>query len=281
MPERILLCSDLDRTLLPNGPQEESPQARPLLRSLAERDALILAYVTGRHLRLIDEAIREYDLPAPDFAIGDVGTTLYERRGDGWHPSQAWKDEIGADWAGASANDLADLFSDWDALRLQEPEKQGLYKLSYYTAEDIDHKSVLATMHARMQEGGVRVSLIWSVDEAKHLGLVDVLPERATKLHAVQFLIAQLGMPQERVVFAGDSGNDLPALTSGLQAVLVRNALDSVRQEALATLQQEGLNERLYVAEGGFLNMNGNYSAGVLEGLVHFLPEVRDWLEPS
>ena len=36
----ILLCSDLDRTLIPNGTQPESPQARPLLRSLAARPEL-------------------------------------------------------------------------------------------------------------------------------------------------------------------------------------------------------------------------------------------------
>jgi hypothetical protein len=27
--------------------------------------------------------------------------------------------------------------------------------------------------------------------------------------------------------------------------------------------------------------MNGNYSAGVLEGLVHFLPHMRKWLEET
>ena len=49
MPGRLMLCSDLDRTLLPNGPQEESPEARPLLRRLAQRPDLVLAYVSGRN----------------------------------------------------------------------------------------------------------------------------------------------------------------------------------------------------------------------------------------
>ncbi len=36
MKHDILLCSDLDRTFLPNGPQPESSEARRLLQRLAE-----------------------------------------------------------------------------------------------------------------------------------------------------------------------------------------------------------------------------------------------------
>lgn len=61
--------------------------------------------------------------------------------------------------------------------------------------------------------------------------------------------------------FSGDSGNDPPALTSGLQAVLVRNARDEVRQEAVASLGKQGLADRLYLAGGNFHGMNGNYAA--------------------
>ena len=40
MASPILLCCDLDRTLIPNGPQPESPGARPLLRALAHHPGL-------------------------------------------------------------------------------------------------------------------------------------------------------------------------------------------------------------------------------------------------
>ncbi|HDO34182.1 MAG TPA: haloacid dehalogenase, partial [Chromatiales bacterium] len=39
----LLLCSDLDRTLIPNGPQAESPRARALLCELARRPEITLA----------------------------------------------------------------------------------------------------------------------------------------------------------------------------------------------------------------------------------------------
>ena len=75
MTTNILLCSDLDRTILPNGHQEESPAARPLLRTVARWPDVTIAYVSGRHRELLLEAIHEYDIPMPNYAICDVGTT--------------------------------------------------------------------------------------------------------------------------------------------------------------------------------------------------------------
>ena len=278
MSEPLLLCSDLDRTLLPNGSQPESPLARPLLRALARRPEVRIAYVSGRDLGLLRDAIRDYDLPAPDFAIGDVGTTLYAVEGESWRPADAWAEEIAPDWRGLGREALARCLAGLDSLAPQEPEKQNTFKLSYYAPEDEDRDLLLAEMGERLEPLGIRASLIWSIDEEARTALVDVLPAGATKLHAVRFLRRELGIPDRRLVFAGDSGNDLPVVTSGVQSVLVRNAFPDVVAEARGSLAAQGLGERLYVAEGGFLGLNGNYSAGVLEGLAHFLPETRAWL---
>jgi hypothetical protein len=45
--QKILMCSDLDRTLIPNGYQEESAHARPAFRMLAKNANISLAYVSG------------------------------------------------------------------------------------------------------------------------------------------------------------------------------------------------------------------------------------------
>ena len=276
---RLLLCSDLDRTILPNGAPPESPRARPLLHALANRSEVTLAYVSGRHLTLLRDAISEFAIPIPDYAIGDVGTTIYEVCGEGdWRPWHEWSEEIAPDWDGACHADLSQLFCDLDLLRLQETEKQNTFKLSYYTPLNIERDALLTEMNARLQRQGACASLIWSVDEAAQVGLLDVLPASATKLHAVRFLMERKGFADGDTVFAGDSGNDLPVLTSGLQSVLVRNAHREVRDEALATLARQDLSDKLYVAAGGWLGMNGNYSAGVLEGVVHFFPEAQHWL---
>ncbi|MGD8498516.1 MAG: HAD-IIB family hydrolase [Chromatiales bacterium] len=275
---RWLLCSDLDRTLLPNGPQPESPQARPRLHALARRPEVTLAYVSGRHRGLLLDAIREFEIPIPQYAVGDVGTTIYEIDGSDWQRWRDWDEEIASDWNGLAHADLERLLSGIGPLRLQEPEKQNTHKLSYYAPSDANREALIEAAEERLTAEGVEASLIWSVDEMTDIGLFDVLPRSATKLHAVRFLMKRLDFAHEQTVFSGDSGNDLPVLTSGLQSVLVRNATDAVRNEAVAALETVDLRERLYLAGGDFLDMNGNYSAGVLEGFAHFVPEAADWI---
>lgn len=281
MKHNILLCTDLDRTLLPNGPQPESPEARRLLHILARRPELTLVYVSGRHQTLLLQAIAEYELPLPDYAIGDVGTTIYDIEDGHWRLWDSWYEEIASDWRGKTREDLQAWFADIDLLRLQEAEKQNNFKLSYYAPADIEPGNLLKQMRHRLNAKNIHASLIWSIDEAADTGLLDVLPEHATKLHAIEFLMKCKGFAHEQTVFAGDSGNDLPALTSGLQAVLVKNARDDVRSTALQQVQAAGYSDCLYLAQGGLFGMNGNYSAGVLEGLVHFLPYTLDWLQDA
>jgi hypothetical protein len=86
------------------------------------------------------------------------------------------------------------------------------------------------------------------------------------------------GFGGDEVLFAGDSGNDLSVLASELPAVLVANAAESVRGEAVTVAQSNGTTPHLYLAQGGFWEMNGNYSAGILEGVAHFRPDLLSGL---
>lgn len=47
----LLLCTDLDRTLLPNGSQPESEQARKKFHELVKQPQVTLVYVTVRQAR--------------------------------------------------------------------------------------------------------------------------------------------------------------------------------------------------------------------------------------
>ena len=281
MKNNILLCSDMDRTILPNGNQDESPQVRSVLRLLVERPEIQLAYVSGRDKQLIQKAIEKYDLPIPNYAIGDVGTTIYELIGSNWNPWGDWFDEIAKDWNELDREDLSVFLKEFDDLTLQEPEKQNRFKLSYYTDESVDSRQLVDQIKQQLSSKKLRCRVIWSVDEQRGLGLVDVLPQRASKLHAIRYLMDQKGYLKSRVVFCGDSGNDLDVLTSDIQAVLVKNASDEVRREALESVVKNGRAETLYVAQGNFMGMNGNYTAGVLEGLAHFEPDVYPWIEAA
>jgi hypothetical protein len=279
----ILLCSDLDGTLIPNGAEPESRQARPVFHQLATRPDLRLAYVTGRDKNLVRQAIGDYGLPVPEFVIGDVGTTLYHVGGTRWQLNEAWQREIGRDWHGWRHDDITELLADMQGtdLELQPPEKQNQNKISYYTDPGADGQALGNRISARLGEHDIPANLIWSRDDARHRGLLDILPRRANKVRAIRFLMAAEKIAADLTVFAGDSGNDLDALTSGLQAILVKNAAADVRQSAIEKVSKDGGQDRLYLARGDFYGLNGNYAAGVLEGLVHFFPETIDLLKSA
>lgn len=280
--QKLLICTDLDRTLLPNGTQPESPEARTIFTRLVSRPEVCLVYVSGRNLALVQEAIQEYDLPAPHWIVGDVGSTMYKFEGDRWKSWQNWTQQIAGDWRGFNAIDLEPLFSDLaeiSHLVLQEPDQQSRFKLSYYLPLDIEKDALQQYIKLRLEEQNIAASLIYSVDEAKEIGLLDILPARATKLHAVEFLMGQLNFDDGNTVFAGDSGNDLPMLISAVPSVLVANAPEDIIVQSQQQAKELGNTHRLYLAQGGFLGMNGNYSAGILEGIVHYYPDTQRWIE--
>jgi HAD superfamily hydrolase (TIGR01484 family) len=222
---------------------------------------------------------RTHQLPLPDWVIGDVGTTIYQVRTGEWLHWSEWEQDIAADWRGLTANDLRPLFTDLPSLRLQEEAKQNRYKLSYYLPSQTNIDALQQKMMRRLNALKVAASLIYSVDEESSTGLLDVLPARATKLHAVEFLMQHQGFDYANTVFAGDSGNDLPVLASAIQSVLVANAGCEVVEQVKTQALQQGTMAAFYLAQGGFLGMNGNYSAGILEGVAHYHPDTRLWME--
>jgi hydroxymethylpyrimidine pyrophosphatase-like HAD family hydrolase len=136
-------------------------------------------------------------------------------------------------------------------------------------------------IRSRLNRIGIRYSLIHSIDEPRDIGLLDILPAGATKLHAIRFIMAEAGFTKSNTVFCGDSGNDLNVLASAIPGVLVANASPSVRQQAIDFASQQGNDEALYIARGSFLEFNGNYAGGILEGVAHFYPAALDWMRGS
>ncbi len=266
---RFLLCTDLDRTLIPNGAQPESTTARERFKRLVSHEEVSLAYVTGRHQALIEQAIADYDLPHPDIVIADVGTTIYQIDSSGWKRWDQWETRIAPDWRGLSQAELHGLLGDFTDLQLQEQEKQNRNKLSFYLPLETNRQTLFAEMNVRLLRSGIRANLIWSVDEKAGIGLLDVLPASANKLHAIRFLMGKLGFVSDNTVFAGDSGNDLEVLMSDIPSTLVSNAEDRIR-----SCVAQADTATIYIAKGGYLGMNGNYCAGILEGVAHYWPEV-------
>ncbi len=279
MAERLLICTDLDRTLIPNGPQPESAGAREHFAALAARPEVTLTYVSGRHRALVEKAITHYCLPLPDFVVGDVGTTIYHvGLQQDWARQRSWEEEIAQDWGGKTHGDLRAMLHDLPALRPQEDDKQNEYKLSYYLALQSDRQSLSTSICQRLEAEDVNANLIWSIDEPAGVGLLDVLPARASKYHALESLMKHHGFTYQNTVFCGDSGNDMEVLASPIPAVLVANSQPDVRELALRLAAEKGHSQQLYIAQGHFMGMNGNYSAGMLEGIAHYHPHSVDWM---
>lgn len=270
----ILLGTDLDRTLIPNGSAQESPRARERFAAVVQRGSIVLAYVTGRHRALVEEAIDRYDLPTPRIVIGDVGSSIAEVSGQEWSPWPDWQEELGADWTDPIRAGLRAVFERDPDLRLQDESRQTRFKVSAFAPASegpwLDR--------LRAQVDPTRTRLVFSYDEVENVGLVDALPARAGKLGALEFVRRGLGIARERTLFAGDSGNDLEVLVSPIPAVLVANASPELKRQAQDEARARGNGDALCVARGGLLGMNGNYAAGILEGLVHHLPETRAWI---
>lgn len=277
MAERLLLATDLDRTLLPNGAEPESPGARARFARVAARDEVVLAYATGRHRALVEAAIAQYRLPQPDFVIGDVGTSLYAVADGQWRRLADWEEAFAVSWAGCRVTDIASVLDPVSNLFPQPEANQGRWKLSYFAPELSDPSALLADVRARIEGIGARAQLVWSLDDDAHIGLLDVLPASVGKSAAIRFLLGKLDLPVEHAVYAGDSGNDMDVLAGPVPAILVANARVDVRHHAVAAARISGCSERLYLARGDWRDMNGNYSAGILEGLAHYLPESVSW----
>lgn len=275
---KLLLCTDLDRTLIPNGAAPEDTRARELFSKLCRHPGVTLVYVTGRDRRLVLDAVKAYQLPQPDYALTDVGSTIYRIVAGDWHQLEAWNHQLSARWPKATNQRIRSLVGSVSGPYLQEEAKQNTFKISYYVPLQSDAKQLIGQIEERLQRDGIAPNLIWSIDEEKGVGLLDILPDRADKCQAVRFLQQHLGYGDDELLFAGDSGNDLQVINSDIPSILVANAAPEIKQEALIWAQQNDQADTLYLARGDLLAMNGNYSAGILEGICHFQPSFRSYL---
>ena len=259
-----VLASDMDGTLIPLEGEEANRRDLRLLCDEIRRQDLELVYVTGRHYQLALEAVTLHHLPNPDWMICDVGTSIYEAAPGRPHELDEsyhahLRGIIGSFGVGELTGDLSGL----TGLRLQEPEKQGTFKLSYYCrANELDRLATEALQLMRRASAPYRV--IASIDPFDGDGLIDFVPKGVSKDSALRWWVQHTRRQLDDIVFAGDSGNDLAALTAGYRSIVVGNADRSIADEASHAHQSAGWHDRLYLAEQ-------SATSGVLEGLHYFL----------
>jgi hydroxymethylpyrimidine pyrophosphatase-like HAD family hydrolase len=266
---RLYLATDLDRTLFPNGAQDEDDCMSDLKEAI-ERHHLGLIYVTGRNQDQIREGMNTYDPPPPEYAIAEVGTRIHTIDPDCGAFQEMSRytrhlHQVSPTW---NRKDIQDRLMQDTRLRLQAPHNQNPFKISFH-CEPVDLDALQQDIPGHLSGLTTDVQVICSVDETTDEGLVDILPGNANKLHALEFLKEELNLTTEQIIYAGDSGNDLQPLASGFRSILVANATDSVRQAVLELSAQLGTHDSLYLAKPAD-GLNGCYYSGILLGLRHY-----------
>jgi sucrose-phosphate synthase len=243
--DRIVVC-DVDDTLL--GDDEAMHALADRLRQAGANVGFGVA--TGRRIESVLKAISDHRLPTPDLLITSVGTEIYYGhqlvKDRGWerHTDYRWEPEA-----------LLEAMQAFDGLKLQPATEQRSHKISYYVDAVKAPKPREVIRYLRQHD--LHANVVYS-----HSAFLDLLPIRASKGLALGYLAAKWGLPPERMLVAGQSGNDADMLLGNRLGVVVGNFT-----RELARLRGR---PRIFFAKG-------THAWGVLEGLEHydFLGQIR------
>jgi sucrose-6F-phosphate phosphohydrolase len=255
-----LFASDLDGTLIPLPGSSATPaDINEFSRLIEGSRSITLAYVTGRHFELALEGIAKYALPIPTFLVCDVGTSIYQYADNSWKLDKTYAHYLVSLWGIHHSKNLLSYLENIEGLSLQEPEKQTQLKLSFYTPTETSEKNC-AEIKNQLESNSIAAEIIYSEDEIKKTGLIDILPPKTAKHTALNFLSHKLNLKNEEILYAGDSGNDLAVIEAGFFSILVGNTPQTIKEKALKIATSK---DHLYIAE----NIS---AAGVVEGIRFF-----------
>ncbi len=203
----------------------------------------LLVYNTGRTVAATLAIVSARELPEPDYIIGSVGTELHAQRGVAAPDFHArfipkWDLKIVERLIGATT-----------PATMQADEFQNPFKSSWCWIRA--QRADIELLRARLAAEGIAARVEYSCRY-----FLDIVPAQAGKGHALAWLCRFLRIPLERVLVAGDTGNDTSMfLLPGVRGIVVENALPELRAALL----------RLPV-----FNAGAETADGVLEGLQHF-----------
>lgn len=256
------LVTDLDGTFIPLPGHSEHLEALEVFRHQRSASSFGLVFCTGRHFSSTLEAIEEYNLPTPDWIICDVGTSIYKKDESGFSAYPAYQEHLSARIGAQNRIDVQTLLQPIEHLALQCDAHQGKFKISF-ECETRHTDALVAEAARRLKESRLPYEVHGSIDPFLDCGLIDVLPRGVSKAYAVTWLATHADFTPDEVIYAGDSGNDLTALTAGFRAILVANhsnGLDLLVKERLGALSDRLLYSSRKTA-----------TSGVLEGCRHFV----------
>lgn len=235
-----ILVTDVDDTL--TGDDEALVALTERLRE-ADDGGVGFGLATGRTLDRALELVESLEGPEPDVFITASGTELHY--GSRLIRDRSWERQIRYRWRPEAVERALEGFP---GITLREAWTRTEYRLRYQV--DPEAGVTLAQVRARLRKVGVEATPI--LDHGRFL---DVIPIRASPGLAIRFFCFKWNVPPERLLVAGDSGNDIDMLSGDTLGVVVGN-----HTEELDPLHGR---PRIYFAEA-------RHAWGVLEGIEHY-----------
>jgi sucrose-phosphate synthase len=234
-----LIISDIDNTLIgdPTGLNELMILLQKSYKNVG------FAIATGRRIESAIQILRKSKITMPDIFITAVGSEIHY--GTTLVQDRTWRHHLNYFW---QPEKVREAMSELPGLVLQKNSEQRRYKVSYNVVSKGAPKRRAIVRHLRQKK--LRVKVIYS-----HNKYLDILPIRASKGLAVRYLGIKWGLPPERILVAGDSGNDEEMLSGDVLGVVVGNYSSELRR-----LYGK---PRIYFAEN-------EYAKGIIEGIAHY-----------
>lgn len=243
------VASDIDGTLTGDRPALDRLVKR--LGPGRGRGRVYLVLSTGRRLEQVIDGIDQEGLPEPDAVLCQVGTEIYmSPLAAGAEPLAAWRDRLLGEYSREQATSFLEGI---EGLAMQPEVFNTELKTSCYLDRCPDPEAAAAEIRRRVEAHADGYQVVWSSGRD-----LDILPASSGKGKAIRFLIEQEGLDPERVVVAGDTGNDASMFREFDRGVVVGNAKPELLE--LARAAESG---RVYCARQA-------HAAGVEEGLEHF-----------
>lgn len=246
MSSSFLLVTDLDNTLV--GDDQTLHLLNRHLHNHRTTYGTKIVYSTGRSLISYQKLTQKQQLLNPDALITSVGTEIYYPNSK--TPDPTWSENLTPGWNRQKAIETAAQFSQ---LIPQTELPNEPYKISYFLTPE-NANIILPKLQTALQKQNLKTQLIYSSNKD-----LDILPEKAGKGQAMQYLRKLWQIPPTQTVVCGDSGNDIAMFSIGTErGIIVGNA-----QLELLNWHKTNPSPNHYLAKA-------TCAGGILEGLKHF-----------
>jgi sucrose-phosphate synthase len=242
-----LLIVDIDGTLI--GDNASTEMLRTYLKDHHEK--LGFGVATGRDIYSAQEVLHKHGLDNADIFISSVGTEIYY--GESLSFDKGWRSHIHKKW---KPDLIRSVLSRIPFLTLQQGDlSQRPFKISYEINNGNSKEEAIPLIHNELLKHNLAYHLIFS-----HGTLVDILPYRASKGQAINYLAKKWQINHSKIITAGNSGNDRDMLIGKVKGIVVGNY-----ESELQSLKK---NKNVYFSKEYF-------AAGIRDGLSYWRDETK------